>query len=144
LEKPFYVPDNTDGRTLLHRFNEEDQQLAIVVNEYGSTSGLITREDLIEVVIGEIADSRDEKKLYTQASDKEIIASGKLELDDFNDLFNSRFESETNRVTIGGWLTEKLGEIPKNGTKVELEGYLFHVLSAEPNRIKRLYIRKLK
>lgn len=143
LDKPYYVPENTIARILLHRFDEEEHELAIVVDEYGSISGLITREDLLEVVIGEIADSRDDTKLFTSASEKEIIASGKFELESFNNFFKSNLISDSNRVTIGGWLTEKLGEIPKSGAKVKLEGFLFHILSAEPNKIRRLYIRKL-
>ncbi len=117
--------------------------MAMVVDEYGSISGLITWEDLAEVVIGSIADLRDQKSLYTKAGENEIIASGKLELDAFNEVFHSNLESQNNLMTIGGWLTEQLGDIPKNGTKYETEHFLFQVLSAEPNRIRRLYIRKL-
>lgn len=142
LAKPFYVPESTSARLLLRRFNEKHEELALVVDEYGSISGLITWEDLIEVVIGEIADLRDQDQLYNHAGKNEIIASGKLELDQFNEIFDANLTSE-NMVTLGGWLMEKLEEIPKSGSKFELEGYFFQVLSATPNRIRRLYVRKL-
>lgn len=143
LAKPFYVPETTPARLLLRRFQEHRHVLALVVDEYGSVSGLITREDLLEIVIGEIVDMRDQVQLYTQPAENEIIASGKLELDEFNELFGVELKSPGNMVTIGGWLTERLGEIPKSGSKYQLENFLFQVLAATPNRIRRLYIRKL-
>ncbi|MBS4169041.1 hypothetical protein PARA125_001693 [Parachlamydia sp. AcF125] len=144
LEKPFYVPETTLARRLIRQMNEINQVLALVVDEYGSISGLISSEDLAETVIGQIADLRDKKSLYTRAGTNEIIASGRLELADFNEMFNTNLVSENNMVTLGGWLTEQLGDIPKAGTKYETHDFLFHVLSAYPNRVRRLYIRKLK
>jgi magnesium and cobalt exporter, CNNM family len=143
LTKPFFVPETIPARALMKRLDENQQVMAIAVNEYGSITGLATSEDLVEVVVGEIVDRRDQKTLYTKAGKNEIIASGKLELAEFNHLFDSDLESETDMVTIGGWLTEKMGTIPKSGTTFETDGFLFQVLSSEPTRIKRLYIRKL-
>jgi CBS domain containing-hemolysin-like protein len=144
LFKAFYTPETTSAWDLLRRLTAQKEEMALVVDEYGSLSGLITREDLIETVVGEIADLRDGASLYTSAGKNEIIASGKLELDIFNRLFDTHLESPTHRLTIGGWLTERLSEIPKSGTKYELEGCLFQILAATPSRIRRLYIRKLK
>lgn len=143
LRKPFYVPENTSARSLRRSLDETHQELAIAVDEYGLISGLVTYEDLVELVIGNITDMRDQKALYSKSGENEIIASGKLELIEFNQLFDSQLESPNNMVTIGGWLTERLGTIPKSGTKLEADGFLFHVLSADPTRIKRVYIRKL-
>jgi CBS domain containing-hemolysin-like protein len=142
LEKPFYVPETTSARLLLRRLDEK-LQLALAVDEYGSLSGLITREDLIEVVVGDITDLRDQQQLYTRAGDNEIIASGKLELEEFNDLFDLSLSSPSSQVTIGGWLMERLEEIPKSGSKHEIDGFLFQILASTPNRIRRLYIRRL-
>lgn len=144
LTKPYYVPESTPAKLLLKRFHEQKQVIALVVDEYGSISGIIASEDLMEVVIGDIADRRDLDKLYTKTGDNEIIASGKLELEEFNELFNVDLKSEGNMVTIGGWLMEQLGEIPKSGSKYELQNFFFQILAATPNRIRRLYIRKLK
>lgn len=141
--KPFFIPESTSGRALLRRFDETLRVFALVVDEYGSISGLITREDLIETVIGEIKDRRDEKTLYTRAGKNEIIASGKLELSALNEIFDTELDSPANMVTVGGWLIEQLGEIPKSGTKLENDDFFFQVLASDPNRIRRIYIRKL-
>jgi CBS domain containing-hemolysin-like protein len=142
LGRPYYIPETTPSRTLLKRLDESGQEIVLVVDEYGSISGLITYEDLVEVVVGKISDLRDQKVIFTKAGKDEIIASGKLELEAFNKLFDSNLESET-MVTLGGWLTEQLGEIPKSGTKFENNNFLFQVLAADPNRIRRIYVRKL-
>ena len=143
LTKPFYVPETTPARMLFRRFDQQQEELALVVDEYGAITGLIAYEDLVEVVVGEISDLRDQKRLYTRAGKDEIIASGKMELEEFNILFASHLESPAKMVTIGGWLIERLGEIPAPGRKVVLDGFLFHVLAATPSRVRRMYVRKL-
>ena len=143
LKKPTYVPEATRGWALLQNLREAGEQLAMVVDEYGSLSGLITQEDLIETVIGEISDRRDEKSLYTRSGSDVVIASGKLELGDFEDLFGVRLISRENAVTLGGWLIEQLGDIPMAGTKYATDEFLFYVLAADPNRVRRIYVRKI-
>lgn len=143
LSKPLFVPQTTSARSLEKQFEDNKQVLALVVDEYGSISGLITREDLIEVVIGEITDLRDAKDLYMKAGVNEIIASGRLELSEFNSIFRSNLQSANNMMTIAGWLVEQIQDLPKSGTKFEIDNFLFHVLAADPHRIRRLYIRKL-
>jgi CBS domain containing-hemolysin-like protein len=144
LKKPFYIPENTPAKLLLSEFEESGETFALAVDEYGMISGLITKEDLLEVIIGNIVDRRDQKALFTKTLQNEIIASGKLELTEFNQFFQSNLESEGNMVTIGGWVTEQLGEIPKEGTSFQKFGFLFQVLSADKTRIRRLYIRKME
>ncbi len=144
LVKPVYVPETISSRTLLKQFLKNDKKMAIVVDEYGSISGLITQEDLIELVIGEIIDERDEKIRYTPAGKDVIITSGKFELNEFEELFGVVLPSESNVVTLGGWLTEQLGDIPKSGTKYVWKDFLFQVLSADPNRVRRIYVRRIK
>ncbi len=144
LTKPYYVPETIYARTLLHHFFHRKEVMGIVVDEYGSISGLITQEDLFEVVVGEIEDRRDEKSRYTTAGNDVIITSGKFELDEFEQLFGVELPSENNMVTLGGWLTEQMGDIPKSGTKYVWDGFLFQVLAADPNRVRRVYIRRTK
>lgn len=144
LLKPFYVPESMPAKNLVRRFEENKQQLALVVDEYGSISGLITREDLVEIVIGEISDLRDATALYIRVGELEILASGKLELSEFNELFHAHLKSPNNMLTIGGWLIEQLGEIPKSSSKHQLGDFVFIVLAADPHRIRRLFIRKAR
>jgi len=143
LRKAYYVPETTRASTLLKLLRERKESLAIVVDEYGSISGLITQEDLIEGVVGEITDLRDAKSLYTPSGQDVIIASGKLELVQFKEIFGVELESAENVVTLGGWITLQLGDIPQTGTRYATDQFLFYVLAADPNRVRRIYVRKL-
>lgn len=143
LKKPFFVPETIRCWTLLRLLRERGEEIAIVVDEYGSISGLITQEDLIEAVVGEITDRRDEKSLYTRSNDNVIIASGKMELAEFNEIFGTSLESQENIVTLGGWLIEQLGDIPQAGAQYATDQFLFYVLAADPNRVRRIYVRRL-
>lgn len=143
LKKPFFIPETTLARILLEEFKEKGEDIAIVVDEYGSTTGIITSEDLVEVVVGEISDRRDEKQQYTQSGKDVIIASGKLELNEFEAIFDLSLDSVNKMVTLGGWLTEQLGSIPQAGTKHITDNFLFQILAADPKRIRRVYVRRL-
>jgi putative hemolysin len=144
LDKPFYIPETTPIRVLMQKFDETEQVIALVVDEYGMITGLVSQEDIAEVVIGEITDRRDQNPLFTKAGKEEIIASGKLEIEEFNTIFNTELSNTSHMITIGGWLTDKLGEIPKGGSSFQMEGFLFQTLAADPNRIRRIYIRKIR
>lgn len=143
IKKPFFVPEAMKGDVLLRQFYEKKESIAVVVDEYGSITGIIAMEDLVEEVVGEITDRRDQEAFFTRAGNDVIIASGKLELSEFEEIFNVSLKSENLMVTIGGWLTEQLGDIPKPGTKYHTKEFLFHILSADPTRIRRIYIRRL-
>lgn len=142
LAKPYFVPETTPVRKLMRQFNERNEAVALAVDEYGSVVGLIGHEDLIELVVGEISDQRDTEKLYTRAGDNIIIASGKLELSEFEQIFDYALTS-SHMTTLGGWLMEQLGDIPKSGTKYQTDHFLFQVLAADPNRVRRIYVRRL-
>lgn len=144
LKKPFFAPETTPAHQLLEQLYALKESFAIIVDEYGSFSGLLTLEDLVEAVIGEIVDRRSEKSRYTRSGDDVIIASGKLELLELEQLFDVSLESENQMVTVGGWLTEKLGDIPKSGTKFQWGSLLFHVLSSDSKRVRRIYIRRMR
>lgn len=144
VKKPYFVPETTRSWTLLQNLRERGESLAIVVDEYGSISGIISQEDLIEAVIGEIKDRRDPTQLYTRAGPDVIIASGKLELTHFEEIFGIALPTNENIVTLAGYLIEQLGDIPKAGTKFSTDQFLFHILEAEPNRVLKIYVRRLK
>ena len=144
IKKTFYVPEATTARTLLKQFFANGEQISLVVNEYGTVSGLISLEDLMEVVVGDIEDGRDQHKLYSQFSNNVLITSGKLEISEFEDIFETSISNPHNLVTIGGWLTYIYGNIPKNDTKIKHQNFLYHILSSNNKRIKRIYIRKLE
>lgn len=144
LRKPFFVPESMSGKLLLKQLHDRGESLAICVDEYGALAGLITSEDLIELVFGQILDRRDVGSHFTRATEDIIIASGKLELIEFEEIFDIHLDSQHNMATIGGWLTEQVDDLPKAGDKITLSGFLFHVLEADARHVKRLYIRRLK
>lgn len=144
VKEPLFVPETLSARNLLAMFQELKESIAIVVDEYGQISGLISKEDIVEVVIGQIEDKRDVQPMFTKQGDDVIICSGKLEISELEEIFDVVLESESSVVTIGGWLTEKMGDIPKSGAKYVVDDLLFHVLSASPSRVQRVYIRKIK
>ncbi len=143
LDKPYFVPETTKAFTVFQTMRERSASLAIVVDEYGTISGLVTQEDLIEKVVGEISDRRDSKSLYTRSGEDMIIASGRMELSEFSQIFGTPLISKEHAVTLGGWLIEQLGAIPQTGTQYATDEFLFYVLAAEPNRVRRIYVRRL-
>lgn len=143
LMKPYFVPESMPAKNLLRHLDNKSKSMAMVVDEYGAISGLITQEDLIEAVVGEIADQRDQKMRFTPAGKDAIIASGKLELTEFETIFDVALPSSGNMVTINGWLIEKMEKLPRAGEKLTHSGFFFHILASDPHRIRRIYIRKL-
>ncbi|WP_201456835.1 hemolysin family protein [Chlamydia sp. 17-3921] len=143
LNKPYYIPETISAKTALCHLASGDETMGMIIDEYGSIEGLITQEDLFEIVAGEIVDQRDEKVLYTTSGKDVIIAAGTLELSDLSDIFNINLPTSNNTATLGGWLTEQMESIPITGTKIIWNQLLFQVLDAAPNRVHRVYIRKL-
>ncbi|NGX35004.1 MAG: Hemolysin C [Candidatus Anoxychlamydiales bacterium] len=144
LKKPFFVAETMNAFSLLLELRDRRENIAIVVDEYGSIIGLITQEDLTKEVLGKISNKKDKKQKYTISKQNEIIASAKMEIDDLEDLFNLKLDRKSTSVTVGGFLTDEMGDIPKTGDKFEKNSLLFYVLSADPNRVRRVYIRQLK
>lgn len=144
LDKVRFVSEAMRSKALLAEFYAYQEELVLVVDEYGVISGLITFEDIVESVIGEVSDARDSTNHYTKASSDIIITSGKFELVEFERIFEVHLESPGHMATIGGFLIEQAGDIPKVGYKVETQGFLFHVLAADNNRVRRVYIKRLK
>lgn len=143
LRKPQFIPETLNvSRRLLHQLQAADGQLQIVVDEYGVVTGLITLENLLERLLGSPQEVRSGKRRYWQMNDRSLIASGQWELDELETLFDYQIPDRKNRVTLGGWLSDIFGEIPKAGSKRQIGELLFSILAAEPNRIRRIYIRR--
>jgi putative hemolysin len=144
IKKPFYVPESTKAWSLLSILREKKENVAIVVDEYGTITGIITKEDLVASLIGNIEDVRDCHSNYTSMGSDSVIASGKMTLEEFYDVFDVDLPTVSNMVTLGGWLIEQLEDIPQDGTKHVFNDFLFYVLSSDPNCVKKIYIRRIK
>ena len=146
LKEPFYVPENKKLDDLLTEFQQKKIHLAIVVDEYGGTSGLITLEDILEEIIGDISDEFDElSSSYSQLDKYNYIFEGKTSLKDFYKTMKidntQRFdEVRAEAETLAGFLLEATQVIPVPGKKFILEGYIFTIEAIENNRIQRIKV----
>ncbi len=141
LRKPELVPESKPIHSLLGDFRIGGLHLAIVVDEYGGTSGLVTIEDIIEEIIGEIQDEYDkEESLFVKISDNCIEVDAKIPLDDLNEELSSNFPEEEDFNTLGGFIVSALGHIPFPGEKLNFENLTLNILEADERRIRRVRI----
>ena len=143
-----FVPPSTPVSDLLQSMRQSRVHMAIVVDEYGGTDGLVTIEDLLEAVVGEIEDEHDvtEAALIRKVGQDTYIANARAELDDVKALIGDDFdpgEYADEVDTIGGLVFDLAGHVPKRGERISgLDGFEFEVLAADSRRIKRLRIRR--
>ena len=141
----YYVPDNKKIDDLLREFQTKKIHMAIVVDEYGGTSGIITLEDIIEEIVGEIVDESDEDEMtYQQLDDQNWLFDGKVFLNDFlkiinmpDDIFD---EIKGDADTLAGLILEQKGEMPKHGEKIVIRDILFTIESVDKRRIKQIKV----
>jgi CBS domain containing-hemolysin-like protein len=144
LKKPLFVSENKKAGELLTMFKNIHIHMAIVVNEYGAMLGIITMEDILEEIVGEINDEfdKEEASFYTVISDKETSIIPRMSIEEFNKVFKTRIRSEE-YDTIGGFVIDWFGYVPKAGENFEYGNYNFLIQSAEGSRIKKITIQKL-
>jgi CBS domain containing-hemolysin-like protein len=137
-----FVPESMKVSELLKELQKRRQKLAIVVDEHGGVSGLVTMEDLVEEIVGEIQDEYDRDE--TQIIEKgpfDYVVSGDAEVEDLEDLFDLDLAAN-DYVTVGGLITHSLGRLPDKGETIELKGLALEILDVDQKRIKKLRIRK--
>jgi CBS domain containing-hemolysin-like protein len=137
------VPEMMPLEKLLNLFLSKHAHLAIVVDEFGGTVGMVTLEDVLEELVGDIQDEFDmEKAEFQKISANEFTVDGTLGLYELNDLAKLELES-ADVSTIGGYVTHLLGHLPKQGEQVKIDGYLVTVSQTDPRRVKQLHFRKM-
>ncbi|MNK16768.1 Magnesium and cobalt efflux protein CorC [compost metagenome] len=145
VREPFFVPENKKLDNLLKEFQSMKNHLAIVVDEYGGTSGLISLEDILEEIVGDISDEFDDEDIiYTKIDDHNYLFDGKINLKDFyriTDIEEDDFESSKGEAeTLAGFLLEISGNFPKKGQKISFNGNIFTVESVDRRRIKQIKV----
>lgn len=149
LREAFYVPENKKIDDLLNEFQEKKVHLAIVVDEFGGTSGIITLEDVIEEIVGEISDEFDDEELvYSKLDDLNYVFEGKIHLTDFfkvlgldEEIFDdARGEADT----LAGFLLEIAGKFPEKNEEIDFKGMVFKVEGIEDRRINRIKVTLLE
>ena len=137
------VPESKRVDTLLREFRQNRYHMAIVVDEYGGVSGLVTIEDILELIVGEIEDEFDPEENQTedirQVSKHVFMVQALTELDDFNEYFKTTFDEEE-ADTIGGIVLHEFGHMPEKGEEVSIAGITFKIQSADTRRIQQLTV----
>lgn len=146
IRPAYFVPETKKIDDLLKEFQSKHIHMAIVVDEFGGTSGIVTLEDILEVIVGDICDEHDdEQKLYTVLDSRNFLLEGKLALTDFfkiDKIEKEVFaEVEADADTLAGLILEIKGAIPVVGEKIEYNGYVFQIVSADSRRIKKVKLQ---
>ena len=145
IREPFFVPENKKIDNLLKDFQSMKSHLAIVVDEYGGTSGLVSLEDIIEEIVGDISDEFDGNNVnYSKIDDKNYLFEGKINLKDFyrvTDVDEDLFEIKKGEAeTLAGFILEVLGNFPKKDQKIALENCIFTIESVDKKRVKQIKV----
>jgi CBS domain containing-hemolysin-like protein len=142
LRPAYYVPETKRVSELLKEFQRQQVQSAVVVDEYGGTAGLVTIEDLLEEIVGEIRDEYDvELEPVQQEAEGVFVFSGNVPIEDLNDRLGVSIARE-GFSTIGGYLLAHLGRVPTVGEQFDLDGLHVEVLEAERRRVTRVRVRR--
>lgn len=143
VRQPLIVPENSSVSEILKKMNKDQIHTALVVDEYGGTSGLLTMEDIIEEIIGDISDEYDLKnEEILQIDERTYKASGMLSLEDVEEKIGVKLSGEHEYVTLGGYVFNLLGSLPLVGESIEDQMCVFEVLEVDGARIKELKLTK--
>ena len=139
MRPALFVPESKRLNILLLEFRATRSHMAIVVDEYGAAAGLVTIEDVLEQIVGDIEDEHDfgEEEFIFRKSDHEFTLKALMPIEDFNDYFDADFKDDE-FDTLGGLLVHQLGHVPKRGEKVSLDRFNFSVLRTDSRRIELL------
>jgi CBS domain containing-hemolysin-like protein len=141
LRSPVFVPESMSIDDLLHELQRRKVHLAIVLDEYGGTAGLVTIEDLLEEIVGEIQDEYDtEEPIIERLSDDESRIDGRASIDDLAEAFDVELslEDEDEYDTVGGLVFHRLGKVPVPGDRIEVDGLTLTVESTDGRRVGKV------
>ena len=141
MRKPLFVPESKRVNVLLKELRVGRNHMAIAIDEYGSVAGLVTMEDVIEQIVGEIDDEYDieDEKNIRRESERVFQVRGATRIGEFNDYFDAQFPDDAND-TVAGLVTQHFGRLPRRGEVATLEGYEFRVIRADRRRIDALRV----
>jgi len=143
MRQPYYVPETKKIDDLLNEFQKNRVHLAIVVDEYGGTSGLVTLEDIVEEIVGDISDEYDEdEKMFTKIDNHTFVFEAKIQLNDFfkiEEIEAEDFSKISDEVeTLAGLVLEIKGEIPTKNERIVYDKYIFEIMAVDNRRIKKI------
>jgi CBS domain containing-hemolysin-like protein len=142
LRPAYFIPETKRLAPLLREFQRMGIHIAMVIDEHGALSGLVTLEDLLEEIVGEIVDRKERLQVTHHLLDaRTIVVAGTMEMEELNQIFQTRL-AHPDYKSVAGYIIGRLGRIPAEGESVEIEGISFKILKATANRIIALRIRK--
>jgi len=144
LRQPYFVPETKPLRVLLHEFQNQKLHIAIVLDEYGGTAGIVTIEDIIEEVVGEIVDEYEQmpEEVVNKIDETTIEVDARTYIDDLNKDFELELPEDEDYDTVGGFVFSHLGYVPKTGEAFDYKNLRFVICAAETRRVKRIRIEK--
>ncbi len=143
LRPAFIVPETKAISQLLREFQLKSLHMAIVVDEFGGTEGIITMEDILEEIVGDIRDEYDEEEVtYTMLSDGSIEVEAMINISDFNSYTEFHIPESDDYDTVGGFVTSLFGSIPEVGERIDFENMAIEVVDAEDRRVKRVRLSR--
>ncbi|MFO7570757.1 MAG: hemolysin family protein [Smithellaceae bacterium] len=146
LTKPYYIPETKNAHLLFHEFKNQKKHIAIVIDEYGGTSGLVTLENLLEEIVGEI---RDEHELdadsdgITKTLDGALIFDGRTEIEKIEEYLNTTLE-KGHYETLSGWILSATRRIPHSGEQLRIDDWDITIESADERSIRKVKIKKME
>ncbi|MBN1818481.1 MAG: HlyC/CorC family transporter [Sedimentisphaerales bacterium] len=145
IRKAYFVPESKPLRALLHEFQNQKLHIAVVLDEYGGTAGIVTIEDILEELVGEILDEYEESpsESMKKVDERTVEMDARTYVDDLNDEFELSLPEEDDYDTVGGFVFSHLGYIPRKGEIFQYENLKFTIVDAETRKINRIRIEKL-
>jgi len=140
LRTPYFVPESKPVDELLEEMQQRKVHMVIVVDEYGGTAGVVTLEDIVEEIVGEIQDEYDaEEPIVVPSGDGEFVFDARVDLDDVNRLMGAAFPTQLGD-TLGGFIYSQLGKVPAPGETIAFDGFTIEVLTVTGRRIRRVRV----
>jgi CBS domain containing-hemolysin-like protein len=145
MREAYFVPETKPLRALLHEFQNQKLHIAVVLDEYGGTAGIVTLEDILEELVGEITDEYEEtpQESIRKIDENTFEVDARTYVEDLNDEYELNLPEDEDYDTVGGFVFSRLGYVPKAGEDFDYENLKFTIASAEPRRVKRVRIEKV-
>lgn len=143
MHETLFIQENASIVDLYGELQRRKIHIAVVIDEHASFAGVATTEDILEQLIGEIHDGRDARtQPFQRIDERRIIVNGTMEIDHFNEVFETSLRDERHE-TLAGYVIGIMGRIPRDGESIESDGLRFQVISAQPNRVRKLRVEKM-
>jgi len=144
---PLFVPETNTVDLLLQQFRDQHIQIAVVLDEYGGTSGIVTVEDILEEIVGEIEDEYDQEESENRIrvrSSGGVEVDARVRIDEINEMFDLDIPDDEDYDTVGGFVTDRFGRVPDAGEEHRENGLLARILQSDERRVRRVFLKRIE